>query len=217
MVEISPELIQNFPPNGPTDPIAYYRRPLAGWLFRERINIGLRMLGNRRFARGLEVGYGSGAVLAALERLVGELHGLDLDADPEQSHRVLSGLGVHASLEKGSVYEMPYPERFFDLAVSFSTFEHLEDFDRALSEVARVLRPGGLFLLGMPAVNKLMELGFLTLGFRGINDHHVTTPGQVAERFGANGLTVRDHARLTLPFPALPGVPVYFDWLLERT
>ena len=42
----------------------------------------------------------------------------------------------------------------------FSVFEHLDRYEKALSEVARVLRPGGYFLLGMPAVNKMMEMGF---------------------------------------------------------
>lgn len=215
--EITPELVSRFAQNGPTDPIAYYRRPLTGRLFRERINLGLRMLHGRRFAHGLEVGYGAGAVLAAIAPSVSALHGIDLDADPVQTTVSLASIGVTASLRAGSVYELPYSAESFDLVVSFSTFEHLHRYDQALSEVRRVLRPGGFFLLGMPAVNRMMEAGFFAIGFRGIDHHHVTTPRQVSARFATHGLVVREHARLQLPLPRGFGVPVYFNWLLERT
>jgi SAM-dependent methyltransferase len=215
--EITLDLVKRFPSNGPTDPIRYYRRPLTGWLFRERINLGLRMLGDLRFERALEVGYGSGAVQVALHAVAGEVHGLDLDADPTLATSVLDGFSLPSDLRQGSVYALPYPDAHFDLVVSFSTFEHLRDFEQALAEVRRVLRPGGRFLLGMPAVNKLMELSFLAIGFKGIDDHHVTTPQQVAARFHRHGFVVDDHARLMLPIPTVPGATVYYDWLLRRT
>ncbi len=216
MAEITAELVAGLPPNGPTDPIAYYRRPVLGWIFRERINQGLRLLDGRRYVRALEVGYGSGVVLAALHPLVGELHGLDLDADPARAEETLRTRGATATLVQGSVYDLPYPDGHFDLVASFSTFEHLHEYPKALAEVARVLRPGGQFLLGMPSVNRWMEVGFVAIGFRGINDHHVTTPQQVAAALGAHGLTVLRYQQLTLPVPSLPGAPVYHTWLLER-
>jgi SAM-dependent methyltransferase len=226
--EITLDLVRQFPSNGPTDPIRYYSRPLTGWLYRERINLGLRMLAGRRFSRALEVGFGSGAVVAALSEVCGDVHGIDLDADPALATATLERLGVRAALRAGSVYELPYDDGRFDLVASFSVFEHLHRYERALEEVRRVLQPGGTFLLGMPAVNKTMEAGFALIGFRGINDHHVTTPQQVARRFEAHGFAVRDAARLKLPLPsspalpvqvpsAVPGLPVYFVWRLERT
>ena len=42
MIELSRELLMGIPKNGPTDPIEYYRKPLIGRVFRERINRGLR-------------------------------------------------------------------------------------------------------------------------------------------------------------------------------
>jgi SAM-dependent methyltransferase len=169
MLELTPRMLDGIPKNGPTDPIEYYRRPLVGRIFRERINRGLRLLPERRFARALEVGYGAGAVLLSLAPGVDELHGLDLDADPKIVTGLLESRGLKAALRQGSVYELPYETDSFDLVVSFSMFEHLHEYPKGLSEVARVLRPGGLFLLGMPAVNRLMEAGFLAIGFKGIN------------------------------------------------
>lgn len=214
--ELTRDALTRFPSNGPTDPIRYYTRPMTGWMFRERINLGLRMLRGRRFERALEVGYGAGAVQMALHGVANECHGIDLDADPALAMNVLASMGLRSELRAGSVYDLPYGDAEFDLVASFSTFEHLDRYDRALDEVCRVLKRDGCFLLGMPAVNRMMEAGFLAIGFKGINDHHVTTPAQVADRFAAHGLKVLRHARLTLPIPGGLGVPVYYDWLLER-
>jgi SAM-dependent methyltransferase len=213
MVELTRQMLDGLPKNGPTDPIEYYRRPLVGRLFRNRINMGLRMLESRRYDRALEVGYGAGAVLLALAPAVRELHGVDLDALPDPVTRLLSERGFSAQLAQGNVYELPYGDGAFDLVVCFSVFEHLHEFERGLAQVTRVLRPGGQFLLGMPAVNRMMEAGFRAIGFKGINDHHVTTPKAVSGSFDKVGLEVKS-AR-TLDFP-VKGVRLYYTWLLEK-
>jgi SAM-dependent methyltransferase len=213
MPELTKDLIRGLPKNGPTDPILYYRRPLVGWLYRERINLGLRMLPPRRFESMLEIGYGAGAVLLTLAPAVNKLHGIDLDADAAPVRALLRGQGYTANLSKGSVYEMAFEAKSFDLVVSFSVFEHLHEYRRGLAEVARVLQPGGCFLLGMPAVNRMMEAGFRAIGFKGIEDHHVTTPGAVESAFAAAGLCVVQKNNFEFP---VPGLTIYYNWLLER-
>jgi SAM-dependent methyltransferase len=216
MIELTPALLDGLPKTGATDPIEYYRRPFVGRLFRERINLGLRLLPERRFSRALEIGYGAGGVLLALSEAADALAGVDLDADPAPVERLLAARGAKASLARGSAYELPYDAASFDLVVSFSVFEHLDRYARALDEVARVLRPGGLFLLGMPAVNKLMEAAFLAIGFRGIDHHHVTAPADVEARFDAAGFEVARRAKLDFPLPRV-GATLYYDWLLRKT
>lgn len=216
MIELTPALVRQVPKNGPTDPIEYYRRPLVGWLFRERINLGLRLLPERRFARALELGYGAGALQLTLAGAVDELHGIDLDADPEVVSAILARSGKVAHLVRGSIYELPYDDASFDLVFCFSVFEHLHEHARGLAQVARVMKPGGLFLLGMPSVNKMMEAGFQLIGFKGIEDHHVTTPETVSRAFGAAGLRVVSRTHLDFPAPRPLGLRLYHNWLLEK-
>jgi ubiquinone/menaquinone biosynthesis C-methylase UbiE len=215
MIKLQAQMLDGIVQNGPTDPIEYYRRPLIGRLFRERINRGLGMLPDRRYARALEVGYGAGAVQLALAPNVDELHGIDLDAEPDSVTQFLRARSVDSKLVRGSVYELPYPDNHFDLVVCFSVFEHLHEYPKGLNEVRRVLAPNGLFLLGMPSVNKLMEAGFHAIGFGDINDVHVTTPAQVEQAWSRAGLR-RINARF-LDFPPGPlGLRLYHSWLLEK-
>ena len=204
--------LEGLPKNGRTDPIQYYRRPLVGYLFRERINMGLRMLGERRFEEALEVGYGAGAVLLTLAPNVRNLHGVDLDAEPAPVTKMLDARGFSANLRKGSVYDLPYAAEAFDLVVCYSVFEHLLEYDRGLEEVRRVLRPGGTFLLGMPAVSRTMTRLFDLIGHRNIDDDHVTAPRDVAKRFGAHGFVVDAHKNLGLPGR---GPALYYTWSLR--
>lgn len=216
MHELTNDILNGLPKSGPTDPIHYYRHPVVGWLFRERINRGLRLLPARNVEKALEVGYAAGAVLLALADSVGELHGLDLDAKPEPVHALLASRGASAKLVQGSVFDLPYEDASFDLVVCFSVFEHLDRYPRGLDEVARVLKKGGSFLLGMPAVNKAMEYGFSAIGFRGIDHHHITTPQQVSRCFSGAGFRVVREAHLDFPSTPPLGMRLYYNWLLER-
>src|SRR5262245_39365313 len=45
------------------------------------------------------------------------------------------------------------PDKLFDLAIHSETLEHLFDFDRALSEVRRVLKPGGIQIYTVPLIH----------------------------------------------------------------
>jgi SAM-dependent methyltransferase len=205
------DAIASLPSSGPTDPIEYYRRPLVGRLYLERINMGLRWLGEQRFARALEIGYGAGAVLLAVAGNAGELHGIDYDADPTAVADALRARGCAAHLKRGDARSLPYEDSFFDLVLCFSVFEHISEYRTALREVARVMRPGATFILGMPAVNKAMTLAFKSIGFEGIDDHHVTSPGEVARAFTECGLR-RVDARFMGPRLA----PLYSVWKLTK-
>jgi SAM-dependent methyltransferase len=212
MPQLRREALEGLPKNGRTDPIQYYRRPFVGYLFRERINMGLRLLGERRFEKALEVGYGAGAVLLTLAPNVRELHGIDLDAEPGPVMKVLDTKGFSTDLRQGSVYELPYDAESFDLVVCFSVFEHLHEYERGLAEVRRVLQPGGTFLLGMPAVNRTMGRLFDLIGHRNIDDDHVTAPAEVAARFRSHGFAVEAQRNLGLPGR---GPALYYTWSLR--
>jgi SAM-dependent methyltransferase len=64
-----------------------------------------------------------------------------------------------ATLLKMDAQELAFPDNTFDLVFSFHALEHIAHPDRALAEMARVLRIGGSYLIGTP--NKLRLIGYV--------------------------------------------------------
>ena len=54
---------------------------------------------------------------------------------------------ANASLERRSAADLGFADASFDLVYSFATLAAVPDFERALQEICRVLRPGGIALL----------------------------------------------------------------------
>ena len=53
-------------------------------------------------------------------------------------------------LESARLEDLPFPDGSFDLVVCFEAIEHVDDHDRALDELRRVLGPGGVLALSTP-------------------------------------------------------------------
>lgn len=105
-----------------------------------------RTLGAGRDRAVLEIGCGTGGLLAPLQRY-GSVHGLDID---HESVAYCRNRGFDRVL-CGSGYQLPYADASFDLVCLFDTIEHIPNEHRALAEVRRVLRPGGYLLVSVPA------------------------------------------------------------------
>jgi 2-polyprenyl-6-hydroxyphenyl methylase/3-demethylubiquinone-9 3-methyltransferase len=58
---------------------------------------------------------------------------------------------------------LPYPDGAFDAVVCVDVLEHVSDLARVLAEVARVLRPGGLFLYDTINRNLVSRLAVITM------------------------------------------------------
>ena len=92
----------------------------------------------------LEIGCGAGRNLRALRYYRPDLavHGVDLS---QTALAEAVGFGGHITYARGDALRLPYPDGGFDVVVLFDLLEHVPDVDAAVAEVARVLKPGGLF------------------------------------------------------------------------
>jgi SAM-dependent methyltransferase len=94
----------------------------------------------------LEIGCGAGNLLRRLSRY-GNTKGLELSRD-------LAALCQERSKRPtlcANAYALPFPDRSQDLVCLFDTIEHIPDEAKALSEIHRVLKPGGLVMFSVPA------------------------------------------------------------------
>jgi SAM-dependent methyltransferase len=96
--------------------------------------------------RVLEVGLGYGTLSGRIAERGAELYGLDIAAGPVEMvrHRLrLMGRPADDYIVQGSALEMPFPDATFDRVYSIGCLHHTGDLPRSVTEVHRVLRPGG--------------------------------------------------------------------------
>lgn len=120
------------------------------WWFvgRRRMVRGLirRYAPKRDRLRVLDAGCGTGGTLAALEG-IGELCGCDVSEEALGMCR-LRGLD---SLHCCPVERLDFEDESFDVVISCDVLEHVPDGAQGMVEMARVLRPGGVCVITVPA------------------------------------------------------------------
>jgi len=82
--------------------------------------------------------------------------------------------GGYRLVVQGSGDHLPFPDGYFSSAISNSVLEHIPDIDGVLVEMARVLRPGALFIFCVPNHHFLTNLSISSfldhLGFHHLGD-----------------------------------------------
>ena len=173
---------------GPTDPwdahAAWWQDEFTEGADPEYVEQILPLIASRLPAEGrvLDVGCGEGQVTRlALE------HGLcAVGLDPagaqidEAERRRRAGAGdvpARAAYARGSLLDLPVGDATVDFVVASLVFEHVGDYRRGLAEAARVLVPGGRFLL-------LLNHPLLQTPDSGWIDDHVLDPPEQYWRIG---------------------------------
>ena len=110
-----------------------------------RLEMIVAAAGERLQGQMLENGCGVGLYIERLQTYTGRIFGLEYDFERAHQARQRSDLIVSASGE-----QLPYPNEVFDLVLSHEVIEHVHDDVAAVSEMARVLRPGGRIILFCP-------------------------------------------------------------------
>lgn len=59
-------------------------------------------------------------------------------------------------------YKIPFPDNYFDIIFSHHVFEHISDYDTALYELNRILKPSGSMIHVFPSRLRLFEAHFYT-------------------------------------------------------
>jgi SAM-dependent methyltransferase len=102
----------------------------------------------------LDLGCGDGHfVTIAMDEKV------DVGIDPWKGPvRLAQKNGGYQMVVQGSGYTLPFPDNYFEGALSNSVLEHIPDLDTTLKEMARVMKPGAHFVFCVPNDQFLLHL-----------------------------------------------------------
>jgi SAM-dependent methyltransferase len=199
-------------------------------------SVALECLAAIRPRRLLEVGCGTGGLAA---RMAAELECEVIAVD--QSQRMVDATrarGIDARV--GDVQHLAFGSGEFDAAVAAWMLYHVADLDRALAELARVLRPGGLLIAITNGAEHLAELwtalgveyrttefrsengaDILSRRFERVDRHDIETRARFRDRttaagyvasLGREGIPGSLAARLPEPFEARGAPTVFAAW-----
>ena len=106
----------------------------------------------------LDVGCGEGRHIFGIMQEHPEMKCIGLDMDNDSLHKAEEGYeyfksisNVGAEFLKGSAYSLPFLDNSLDLIVCSEVLEHLHQYNDAVKEIHRVLKPGGKFYASVPA------------------------------------------------------------------
>jgi ubiquinone/menaquinone biosynthesis C-methylase UbiE len=136
----------------------------------------------------VDCGCGPGSITVGLAEIVapGQVTGVDIESRQLELARALAlerGIG-NVRFDEGSVYELPYADASFDVGVAHFVIEHVSEPVRALREMRRVLRPGGIaaikdpyypaftFRPPLPAIRRYEELSAKVRAHNGASDSY---------------------------------------------
>ena len=186
-------------------------------------------------AKVLDLGCAGGFMAEALDDRGAVVTGID---PAEQAiiaacaHAAENGRDITYDVGVGE--DLPYPDASFDHVVCVDVLEHVTDLGQVLAEVARVLRPGGLFLFDTINRNPLARFATITMAEdilrllpKGTHDPEMfikpseltkalSDAGLMPDRFvglGPNGMT----RKFDFTFGRVPGTFIIYMGVAKNT
>lgn len=106
--------------------------------------------GYRQNNRLLDVGFGAGTILREATNQKWDAFGTEVSKTACEHGKKLGYKVFHGTLSEGG-----FEDNYFDVVTASEILEHLPDPEAELREVARILRPGGLFWATTPSARSL--------------------------------------------------------------
>jgi SAM-dependent methyltransferase len=103
--------------------------------------------------------------------------------------------GASASVAAGDATAMPFPDGCFDRVIAAEVLEHIPADQAAMNEIARVLRPGGVAAVTVPAWLPERICWWLSDDYHNVPGGHIRifTRGELSTKLAGAGLVAAGH------------------------
>jgi len=121
---------------------------LSHWWYKVRRLLVKQLLQKYAFnaEKILDIGCGTGALIKELQQEGKEVFGVDMS---KTALNFCSAQGVK-NLFQAQVTQLPFVEKSFDTILMLDVLEHVEDENKAMTEIKRVLRSNGVIIIFVP-------------------------------------------------------------------
>lgn len=116
-------------------------------------DLALFALGDVQNKRILDVGCGSGIYMDIIANMGGQVSGQDISPSAvDEIFKNLKEKGFNAYIKVGNATELLFDDNYFDGVIAADFFEHInrEDKIQVMSQIYRVLKPGGILVIKTP-------------------------------------------------------------------
>jgi 2-polyprenyl-3-methyl-5-hydroxy-6-metoxy-1,4-benzoquinol methylase len=131
----------------------YEQEGVEGAIYRKRLDIVLRWIDELSIPMGqkvLEIGCGAGRCTVALAQRGYLIHAMDSVEgmlNSTQAHAIEAGVSSSVTTSSGDAHNLAFRDGSFGLVLAIGVIPYLHFPQKALREMARVIRPGGFLLV----------------------------------------------------------------------
>ena len=158
-------------------------------------------LSDKKYDNLLDVGCGTAYLIELLSKTHHAKHiGLDLSSEMIRQAGDKNIAGAEFVIGKSD--ELPFKDNTFDVVTCSQSFHHYPDTDKAMQEVFRVLKPGGIYILSDTGVGFFKMLGvkvdnFIYTHFSNTGDCNVSYLNKSIRDLKRNGFEIVKGENLT--------------------
>ena len=127
----------------------------------------------------LDVGCGGGININRMSKKAKKVYGVDYSIESVKLSREVNMHEIYdgkVEVVKGDVQDLPFDDESFDIVTAFETVYFWPNIEKCFGEVKRVLKPGGIFLIGLESNgsdNMIMKLSEKFIDMIVYNDEEI--------------------------------------------
>lgn len=128
----------------------------------------------------LDVGCGGGININRMAEKAKKVYGVDYSIESVKLSREVNREYIEqgkVEVLEGNVQSLPFDDESFDIVTAFETIYFWPDIEKCFGEVKRVIKPGGIFLIGMESNgsdNLVMKVSEKLIDMTVYNDEEVS-------------------------------------------